>query len=103
MLHGQPISLYSTIKPSSAAEVAKLKQQIDGDILINGSGQLVRSLMTHELIDEYRLMLYPIVLGDGKRLFAHASEASSLQLIDTKTVGSGILILTYLPAATSNR
>ncbi len=78
-------------------EVAELKNQIEGDILINGSGHLVRSLMEHNLIDEYRLMLYPIVLGAGKRLFGESSKSHPLRLVDTATAGD-TLILTYHPA-----
>jgi dihydrofolate reductase len=80
-----------------AKEVADLKDRIDGDILINGSGHLVRSLMEHDLIDEYRLMLYPIVLGAGKRLFGDAGKSSSLRLVETSPAGE-TLILTYHPA-----
>jgi dihydrofolate reductase len=80
-----------------AKEVAELKQRIDGDILINGSGQLVRSLMEHELIDEYRLQLFPIVVGAGKRLFGDAGKSSDLRLVDTMKAGD-TLILTYHPA-----
>ncbi len=80
-----------------AKEVADLKDRIDGDILINGSGHLVRSLMEHDLIDEYRLMLYPIVLGAGKRLFGEAGKSSSLRLVETSPAGE-TLILTYRPA-----
>jgi dihydrofolate reductase len=80
-----------------AEEVAKLKGQIDGDILINGSGNLVRSLMEHDLIDEYRLQVFPIVVGAGKRLFGDSSKSSDLRLVDTATAGD-TLILTYHPA-----
>lgn len=86
------------LKGDLAEEIEGLKQQINGDILINGSAQLVQSLVEQGLIDEYRLMVYPIVLGDGKRLFAHTSKSSDLRLVDTKQVGSGIQILTYQPA-----
>lgn len=80
-----------------ANEVAELKTRVEGDILINGSGQLVRSLMEHDLIDEYRLQLFPIVVGAGKRLFGESSKPSSLRLADTVKAGD-TLILTYLPA-----
>ncbi|HEY8304237.1 MAG TPA: dihydrofolate reductase family protein [Solirubrobacteraceae bacterium] len=78
-------------------EVAELKGQIEGDILINGSGQLVRSLMEHDLIDEYRLQLFPVVVGAGKRLFGDSSKSSALRLADTVKAGE-TLILTYHPA-----
>jgi dihydrofolate reductase len=86
------------IKGDVAEEVSKLKQEPGGDILVNGSAQLVHTLMEHHLIDEYRLMVFPVVLGSGKRLFGETSDASPLRLLDTKTVGSGVLILTYQPA-----
>jgi dihydrofolate reductase len=86
------------IKGDVAEEVSKLKQEPGGDILVNGSAQLVQTLMEHHLIDEYRLMVFPLVLGSGKRLFGEASRATPLRLLDTKTVGSGVLILTYRPA-----
>ena len=86
------------IKGNVAEEVLRLKQQLGGDILINGSAQLVHILMQHDLIDEYRLMIFPVVLGSGKRLFGDGSDTTALKLIDSKTVGSGVLILTYQPA-----
>ncbi|WP_227377444.1 dihydrofolate reductase family protein [Haladaptatus halobius] len=86
------------IEENVADEVSKLKQELDGDILVNGSAQLVHTLMEHDLVDEYRLMVFPIVLGSGKRLFGDASDTTPLQLQKTKTVGSRIIILTYQPA-----
>lgn len=82
-----------------ADAVSKLKQQHGQDILLSGSGQLLRSLMQHDLIDEYRLMLHPIVLGSGKRLFPDESHKTTLRLVDTKTTSTGIVILTYHPAS----
>ena len=81
-----------------AERVGELKQSVDGDILVAGSAQLVHALTDLGLIDEYRLMVYPIVLGDGKRLFSDTSQARSLRLVDTKPLDSGILALTYRPA-----
>jgi dihydrofolate reductase len=78
-------------------EVNKLKQLVSGDILINGSGQLVRELMEHDLIDEYRLMVFPIVLGSGKRLFTDAAKATTLRSTDTRWTGDAVF-LTYEPA-----
>jgi dihydrofolate reductase len=86
------------IRGDVAEEVSKLKQQPGGDILINGSGELVHTLMEHGLIDEYRLMVFPVVLGSGKRLFRDGSHTTALKLVDTKTVGSGVLILIYQSA-----
>ena len=78
--------------------VAALRQQPGQDVLIFGSGQLVHTLMQHNLIDEYRLMVHPIVMGSGKRLFLEGSARKGLQLIETKVFSSGIVVLTYRPA-----
>ena len=90
----------STLIERDVAEgVARLKRQDGKDILVFGSGELVRTLMQHDLIDEYRLMVFPIVVGTGKRLFGDVGEARDLRLVDTKQVGQdGVLILTYRPA-----
>jgi dihydrofolate reductase len=88
------------IEGDVAEEVARLKQQYGKDILVFGSGELVRTLMEHDLIDEYRLMVFPVVVGKGKRLFGDVGETRDLRLVDTKQVGSdGVLILTYEPAS----
>ncbi len=87
----------SVIKGNVAEEVSKLKQQLGGDILINGSAQLVHTLMQHGLIDEYRLMVFPVVLGRGKRLFKDGSATTALRLVEAKPVGA-CLILIYQPA-----
>jgi dihydrofolate reductase len=86
------------IKRNVAEEVLRLKQQPGKDILIFGSGDLVNTLMQHDLIDEYRLMVFPIVVGSGKRLFGDASDPKVLSLADTKTLGSGVVVLSYGPA-----
>lgn len=89
----------TVIKDDVAAEVAKLKGQHDGDIVVHGSGQLVQTLMQEGLVDEYRLMVFPVVLGSGKRLFGEASDAKTLKLVDSKQVGpDGIVVQTYQPA-----
>ena len=80
------------------AEIGKLKEQPGGDILIAGSGALIRSLVEHDLIDEYRLMVFPIVLGIGNKLFGDTEDSVVLQLADSKVLASGTLILTYHPA-----
>lgn len=80
-----------------AEEVRKLKGQVSGDVLVFGSAKLAQSLIEHDLIDEYRLMVYPILLGSGKRLFAEAGSASNLQLADATTAGE-TAILTFRPA-----
>ncbi len=86
------------IKSNVAEEVAKLKAMPGQDILIAGSGQLVHTLIPHDLIDEYRLMVYPVILGKGKRLFEDGNSRHALQLVEARPVGSGIMILVYHPA-----
>jgi dihydrofolate reductase len=81
-----------------ATEVAALKQREAGDILVAGSVSLVRALREHDLVDEYRLMVHPIVLGAGKRLFAEQAGASVLELVESRTLASGSLILIYAPS-----
>ena len=80
------------------AAVTELKQQPGQDILIYGSGELVRTLTQHNLIDEYRLMVHPVVLGSGKRLFDGVSDAPALKLTDTVTFSSGVVSLVCEPA-----
>ena len=76
-------------------EVSKLKQEIDGDILIYASYQLVRTLIEHGLVDEFRLVIFPVLLGDGERLFGDASDKTPLRLVSTQTIGDGLPLLTY--------
>ena len=80
-------------------EVSKLKRQPGKDILIFGSGNLVNTLMRHDLIDEYRLMIFPIIVGSGQRFFADGIDEMVLELDDTETFGSGVVVLTYRPAS----
>jgi dihydrofolate reductase len=80
-----------------AEEVSRLKQQPGKDILIFGSADLVNALMQHDLIDEYRLMIFPVVLGKGKRLFGDGIDMKFLELVGTETFGSGVVVLTYRP------
>jgi dihydrofolate reductase len=80
------------------AEVAKLREQPGGNILVNGSVQLVETLLENDLVDELRLMVYPTVLGQGKRLFDETSEPKSLKLVSSKPAGE-TLILVYEPAS----
>jgi dihydrofolate reductase len=84
------------IKGDVGEEVAKLKQKLGGDILVNGSSQLVQTLMEHDLVDEYRLMVFPVVLGSGKRLFNETSKPLPIKLVDSKPAGD-TLVLTYQP------
>jgi dihydrofolate reductase len=81
------------------AEVAKLKDSLAGEISVHGSAQLAQTLLEHGLVDELRLMVFPVVLGSGKRLFAAGEEKKTLRLSSSKTVGEGIAILIYEPAA----
>lgn len=85
------------IKANITEEVAKLKQQPGQDILVAGSAELVHTLMQHDLIDEYRIMVHPVVLGSGKRLFRNGTDKKVLKLVHTKHFSSGIVVLTYMP------
>jgi dihydrofolate reductase len=86
------------IKENVAEEITKLKQQSGKDISIIGSGTLVRSLLADDLLDELRLMVHPIVVGNGKRLFEEGGAQKALALVDSKTFSTGVLYLTYQPA-----
>jgi dihydrofolate reductase len=81
------------------AAIRKLKEEVDGDVVVHGSGQLTQTLLENDLVDELRLMVFPVVLGAGKRLFGETSDKKPLQLVDAKTVGDGVSILVYRPAA----
>lgn len=78
--------------------VTELKEQPGEDIRVIGSGKLVQTLMQHDLVDEYQLMIHPLVLGSGKRLFGDESTQTDLQLVDMETTGTGVVVLTYEPA-----
>ena len=78
-------------------QVSTLKQQIDGDIVVPASFQLVRTLMEHDLVDELRLKIFPVVLGAGERLFGETSDKKPMRLLDTQTLEGGIAYLTYQP------
>ena len=86
------------IKGNIEEEVSELKRQPGKDITIVGSGTLVRSLLRDDLLDELRLMVHPIVVGSGKRLFKDGSDTKVLRLVETKTFGSGVVVLIYQPA-----
>jgi dihydrofolate reductase len=75
--------------------VAKLRDEHDGDIVVHGSAQLVQTLIDEDLVDEVRLMVHPVVLGGGKRLFGATSDKKGLRLTDSRTVGDGVAILVY--------
>jgi dihydrofolate reductase len=78
-----------------ADEVSKLKQELDGDIVVYASTQLVRTLMEHDLVDELRLTVCPVVLGAGERLFGETSDSRPLRLVSTQPIGDGLAFLTY--------
>jgi dihydrofolate reductase len=110
MMNGYPKYVVSTtlqeplewnarlIKGDLAEEVLRLKQEPGKDILVYGSGDLVNALMKHNLVDEYRLMVFPIVVGSGKRLLEGEIDTTVLELVDSKTFSSGVVVLTYQPA-----
>lgn len=79
-------------------EVVKLKRQPGKELQVHGSGNLVQTLMAHDLVDEYRLWFYPVVLGSGRRLFGEGSAPTALKLVDTKMTSTGVVIHTYQPA-----
>jgi dihydrofolate reductase len=85
------------IEGNVAEEIAKLKRRPGKDITILGSGALVRSLLRAGLLDELRLMIHPVILGRGKRLFEEGDDRRALELVDSKTFGTGVLYLTYRP------
>ena len=85
----------TVLKGDVVAEVSKLKQELDGEILVYASYQLVRTLMEHDLVDELRLVVFPVVLGAGERLFGETSDKKPMRLLDNRTVGDGLAFLTY--------
>jgi dihydrofolate reductase len=93
-----PWSSSTLLRGDVPAAVARLKDELDKDLLILGSGELVRSLMPHGLIDEYALSIHPLVLGSGSRLFPEGSPLTALQLVEAKTTTTGVVIATYRPA-----
>ncbi len=87
----------TVLQGNAVEEVSKLKQKLNGDIVVHGSARLVQTLVEHDLIDELRLMVFPVVLGTGKRLFGETEDKKRLRLADSKTVGDGVVILIYKP------
>ena len=81
-----------------AESIAKLRDEVDGDIVVHGSAQLTQALIEDGLVDELRLMVFPVVLGSGKRLFGETGDKQPLKLKDSKTVGDGVSIQIYQPA-----
>ena len=79
-----------------ADEVSKLREDQEGDVVVHGSAQLVQTLLEHDLVDELRLMVFPVVLGSGKRLWGESSDKTTLKLVDSRPVGDeGVVVLTY--------
>jgi dihydrofolate reductase len=85
----------TVLKGDVAEEVARLREELDGDIVVHGSARLVQALLDHDLVDELRLMVFPVVLGGGKRLFGETSDKKPLRLVDSKMVGDGVVIVVY--------
>jgi dihydrofolate reductase len=81
-----------------AAEVAKLKQEPGNELQVHGSGALAQTLIDHDLIDEYRLLFFPVHLGSGKKLFRDGARAAALRLTGATTTSTGVIIATYEPA-----
>jgi dihydrofolate reductase len=94
-LEGPDWNNSTVLKGDVVNQVSKLKQELKGEIVVPGSFQLVRTLMEHDLVDELRLMVYPVVLGAGERLFGETSDKKPMRLLDTRTVGVGVAYLTY--------
>ena len=88
----------TVIRHDLAEEVAKLREAHEGDVVVHGSPQLVQALLEADLVDELRLMVFPVVLGTGKRLFGATSDKKPLRLVSSQTVGDGVAILVYGPA-----
>ena len=87
----------TVLKGDVVDEVSKLKHEVDGEIVVPGSFQLLRTLMEHDLIDELRLKIFPVVLGAGERLFGEISDKKPMRLVDTQTLGDGVAVLSYEP------
>jgi dihydrofolate reductase len=85
----------TVLKGDVGDEVTKLKQQLDGDIVVYASYHLGRTLIEHDLVDEMRLVVFPVVLGCGERLFGETSGTKPMRLVDSRTIGSGLAFLTY--------
>ena len=93
----------TVLKGDVLKEVSRLKQELNGEINVPGSFQLARTLIEHDLVDELRLKIFPIVLGAGERLFGETSDKKPLRLVGTQTIGDGISILTYEPVGDAER
>ncbi|HEX2728552.1 MAG TPA: dihydrofolate reductase family protein, partial [Rubrobacteraceae bacterium] len=90
----------SLVGDDMAGEISALKQQPGKDILVFGSAALVNTLIEHDLVDEYRIMVFPVIVGSKKRLFGDGLGTKTLELVETQTFDSGAVVLTYRPAET---
>jgi len=88
----------TVLKGDVVSEVSRLKQEVDGEIVVNASGRLVRALIEHDLVDELRLMTFPFMAGAGERLFGETSGVKPMRLAGARAVGAGLALLTYRPA-----
>ena len=89
----------TVLKGDAVDAVKKLKAEQDGNIVVHGSRQLAQTLIENDLVDELRLMVFPVVLGSGMRLFGETSDKTRLQLVESRTVGDGVLVLIYKPSS----
>jgi dihydrofolate reductase len=89
----------TVLEGDPAGAVRRLKEEIDGNIVVHGSAQLVQMLIEEDLVDELRLMIFPVILGSGKRLLGETGSKKPMRLTDSKTVGEGVDILIYSPKA----
>jgi dihydrofolate reductase len=87
----------TVLKGDAVNEVSKLKHELTGEIVVVASFQLVHALMEHDLVDELRLKIYPVVLGAGERLFGETSDKKPMRLVDTKTIDGDVAYLIYAP------
>jgi dihydrofolate reductase len=87
----------TVLKSDVLDEVSKLKHELEGEIVVLASFQLVHTLMEHDLVDEFRLKVFPVVLGAGERLFRETSDKKAVRLVDTRTVEGDVIFVTYEP------
>jgi dihydrofolate reductase len=95
----EPAWINTTVLDGDLGEaIGSVRDRYEGDVVVHGSAQLVQGLVERDLVDELRLMVFPVVLGMGKRLFGGTSDKKSLKLVESRTVGDGVAILVYRPA-----
>ena len=98
-----PWSNSTLLKGDVAEAVARLKEQPGGDLVVLGSGVLVQSLIRRNLVDEYILLIHPLVMGSGRRLFIEGGPSAALRLVDSRVTTTGVVIATYQPAAATSQ